>query len=121
MLAVGTFGWVLERKPGKWVPILLYLLAGAGGRLVAALVDPNSLAGGANGLALGLLCCWAVPDLLAWRRGEDYEGDLLGTAVMAAVLLALPLGVDIASAYAGFAGALAGLAVGYPLARLSAR
>jgi len=121
MLAVGAFGWLLEKRHGMWAPALIYLLAGAGGMLVAAAVDPDSVAGGANGLALGLLCCWAVPDLLAWRRGEDWEGDLLGTGVMAAVLLALPLGVEIASPYAGFAGALAGLAVGWPLARLSER
>src|SRR4051812_44319416 len=121
MLAVGTFGWLLERRHGAWAPVLLYLLAGAGAMFVAAVVDPDSLAGGANGLALGLLCCWAVPDLLAWRRGEDWEGDLLGTAVMAAVLIALPLGVEIASPYAGFTGALVGLAVGWPLARLSER
>jgi len=121
MLAVGAFGWLLERRHGAWVPVVVYLVAGAGGFLVAALVDPHTPAAGANGLALGLLCCWAVPDLLAWRRGEDWEGDLLGTAVMAAVLLALPLGVDLASPYAGLAGGLAGLAVGYPLARLSER
>ena len=121
MLAVGVFGWLLEKRHGMWAPALIYLLAGAGGYLVAALVDPNTPAAGANGLALGLLCCWAVPDLLSWRRGDDWEGDLLGTGVMAAVLLALPLGVDICSPYAGFAGALVGLFVGYPLARLSAR
>lgn len=121
MLAVGTFGYLLERKHGPWVPALLYLLAGAGGMLVAAELDPNSVAGGANGLALGLLCCWAMPDLLAWRRGDDWDGDLLGTGIMAAVLIALPLGVDLASPYAGFAGALVGLAVGWPLASLSRR
>jgi membrane associated rhomboid family serine protease len=121
MLAVGTFGWLLEKRHGAWLPLLLYVLAGAGGMLVAAEVDPDVLAGGANGLALGLLCCWAVPDLLAWRRGDDWEGDLLGTGVMAAVLLTLPLGVDLASPYAGFAGALVGLAVGWPLARSAER
>ena len=121
MVAVGTFGWLLERRHGSWVVVLIYLLAGAGGMTVAALLDPNTIAGGANGLALGLLCAWAVPDLLAWRRDEDYDGDLLGTAVIAAVLLLLPLGVELASPVAGFTGALVGLLVGLPLARASAR
>ena len=39
---------------------------------------------GGNGAALALLCAWAVPDLLALRAGEEIEGDLLGTAAIAA-------------------------------------
>ena len=31
MLAVGTFGWLLEKRHGMWAPALIYLLAGAGG------------------------------------------------------------------------------------------
>src|SRR3712207_7980017 len=87
MVAVGVFGWLLERRHGAWVVVLLFLLAGAGGMWVEAAIDPDPVAIGANGLALGLLCAWAVPDVLAWRRDEDWEGDLLGTAVIAAVLL----------------------------------
>ena len=72
---------------------------------------------GGNGAALGLLCAWAVPDLIARRRGEDYDGDLLGTAVFAAVLLLMPLAVPDASAIAGFAGGAAGMLAGLVLAR----
>src|SRR4051794_10824884 len=48
MLGVGVFGWLLERRHGAWVVIVLYLLAGAGAMTVAALLDPDTIAGGAN-------------------------------------------------------------------------
>src|SRR4051812_3371324 len=121
LIGIGVFGWLLERRHGPWVVVVLYLLAGAGGMFVEVAIDPTPIAFGANGLALGLLCAWAMPDLLAWRRDEDWEGDLLGTGVIAAVLLLLPLAVRNVSAVAGLTGALAGIAVGYPLARVSAR
>ena len=62
-------------------------------------------------------CCprGRCPDLIARRRGEEYDGDLLGTAVIAAVLLLMPLAVPDASAIAGFAGG-AGGAAGRPAA-----
>ena len=113
------FGWLLERRHGPWVVVVLYLLAGAGGMFVEAAIDPAPIALGANGLALGLLCAWAMPDVLAWRRDEDWEGDLLGTGVIAAVLLLMPLAVPGCSAVAGVTGAVAGLVIGYPLARAS--
>jgi hypothetical protein len=92
-------------------------LCGMGGVALTAAVDPTPLAVGGNGAALGLLCAWAVPDLIARRRGEEYDGDLLGTAVFAAVLLIMPLAVIEASAIAGFAGGAAGMLAGLVLAR----
>jgi ABC-type antimicrobial peptide transport system permease subunit len=89
--------------------------------LAASALEPAGLSIGANGLALGLLAAWAMPDLLAWRRDDDWEGDLLGTAVIAAVLLLMPLAVRQASAVAGLTGVVAGVVVGYPLARASGR
>ena len=121
MIGIGIYGWLLERRHGPLVVVVLYLLAGAGGMVVEAQLDPTPIALGANGLALGLLCAWAMPDLLAWRHDEDWDGDLLGTGVIAAVLLLLPLAVPHVSAVAGVTGAVAGLVVGYPLARLTAR
>ena len=95
----------------------LFVLCGMGGIALAVAVDPTPLAIGGNGAALGLLCAWAVPDLIARSRGEEYDGDLLGTAVFAAVLLLMPLAVLDASAIAGFAGGAAGLLAGLVLAR----
>jgi membrane associated rhomboid family serine protease len=119
MIAIGIYGWLLERRHGAWVVVTLFLLGGAGGMAVEAAVNPTPLALGANGVALALLCAWAMPDLLAWRRDEDWEGDLLGTGVIAAVLLLMPLAVPGCSAVVGITGAVAGLVVGYPLARAS--
>src|SRR3954470_71150 len=121
MLGVGVFGWLLERRHGAWVVVLLFLLGGAGGMALESVIDPTPLAIGANGVALAVLTAWAMPDVLAWRRDEDWEGDLLGTGVLGAVLLLMPLAVRQASAVAGFTGVVAGLVVGYPLAKATAR
>jgi ABC-type uncharacterized transport system permease subunit len=88
-----------------------------GGIALTVAIDPSPFALGGNGAALGMLCAWAVPDLIARSRGEDYEGDLLGTAVFAAVLLLMPLATTEASAIAGFAGGAAGMIIGLLLAR----
>jgi hypothetical protein len=72
-------------------------------------------------MALGLLATWAVPDLLSWRANREYDGDLLGTGVIAAVLLAMSLAVEPANIYAALAGGLIGLVLGFPLARVRTR
>jgi len=121
MIGVGVFGWLLEKRHGAWVVLALYLLGGAGGMLLTSMIDPSPLALGANGFALALLVAWAMPDVLAWRRDEDWEGDLLGAATIGLALLLMPLAVPGCSAIAGFTGLLAGLLVGLPLARASER
>jgi membrane associated rhomboid family serine protease len=117
VLAIGVYGWLLEQRHGPFVVLGLFLLCGAGGIALTVAIDPTPLAIGGNGAALGLLAAWAVPDLLARARGEEYDGDLLGTLVIALVLLLMPLAVTEASAIAGFAGAAAGLLCGLVLAR----
>jgi membrane associated rhomboid family serine protease len=117
VVAIGVYGWMLERRHGPLAVLALFLLCGAGGIALTALIDPTPLALGGNGAALGLLCAWAVPDLLARARADDYDGDLLGTLVLALVLLLMPLAVSEASAIAGFAGGAAGLLCGLALAR----
>jgi membrane associated rhomboid family serine protease len=117
VLAIGIYGWLLEQRHGPFVVLALFVLCGAGGTALTAVVDPTPLAIGGNGAALGLLCAWAVPDLLARGRGEEYDGDLLGTLAIALVLLAMPLALSEASPIAGFAGGALGLLCGLALAR----
>jgi membrane associated rhomboid family serine protease len=116
--AIGIYGWLMERRHGPFTVLALFLLCGAGGIALTAAVDPVPLAIGGNGAALGLLCAWAVPDLLARARGEEYDGDLLGTLVLALVVLLMPLATPEASAIAGFAGGALGLLAGLLLARV---
>ena len=115
--AIGLFGWLLERRHGPFAVLGLFVLCGMGGAALEAVVDPLPIALGGNGAALGMRCAWAIPDVLARGRGEDYEGDLLGAAVIGLVLLLMPVAVDEASAVAGFAGGAAGMLVGLALAR----
>lgn len=115
--AIGLFGWLLERRHGPFAVLLLFVVCGMGGAALEVAVDPLPVALGGNGAALGMLCAWAIPDLVARSRHEEYEGDLLGTAVIAAVLLLMPLADDEVSAVAGFAGAAAGMLIGLVLAR----
>jgi membrane associated rhomboid family serine protease len=119
--AIGLFGWLIERRHGPLVVIGLFLLGGVGGVAATAAVYPVPFSLGASGAALAMLCAWAVPDLLALRAKQDYEGDLLGVAVIAAVLLLLPLAVFGASWVADGVGVAVGLAVGLPLSRLGTR
>jgi membrane associated rhomboid family serine protease len=115
--AIGVYGWLLERRHGPIAVLVLFALCGIGGIALTVAIDPSPFAIGGNGAALGLLCAWAVPDLIARSRGDDYEGDLLGTATFALVLLLMPLAVTQASAIAGFAGGAAGMLAGLVLAR----
>ncbi len=116
--AIGLFGWLLERRHGPWVVLALFALGGVGGVAVTAAADAYPVVLGANGAALALLVAWALPDVLERRAGREIEGDLLGTAVIAAVVALLPLAVGTGASWiADGVGLLAGLAVGLPLAR----
>jgi hypothetical protein len=117
--AVGLYGWLLEQRHGLVVVVALFLGAGVTGALAALAVYPHSaIVSGANAGALALLCAWAVPDLLAASRDSYYDGDLLGTAAIAAALLVMPFARPEASWVAGVTGALMGLVVGLGLTRL---
>jgi membrane associated rhomboid family serine protease len=119
--AVAIFGTHLERRFGWPVPILLFVACGAFGAFVAVETDSFDIALGANGGALGLLCAWLVDDRLAAGGGQDRGNDLLGVAVIAVVLLLVPLMADDASWVAGPAGGLAGALLGVPLSQLVTR
>jgi hypothetical protein len=59
-----------------------------------------------------------MQDLLALRAGQDYDGDLVGTGVLAVVVALMPLAAPHASWISGAVGVAAGALVGYPLARI---
>jgi membrane associated rhomboid family serine protease len=120
LAAVMLFGWLLERRHGPVAPLVIFLAAGAAGMALAASVETigSEPVSGGNGAALALLCAWVVPDLLARRRGEDTDSDLLGVAVIAGVLLLMPIAVPEADPLAGLAGVIVGFACGIPLAGL---
>jgi membrane associated rhomboid family serine protease len=122
LAAVFLFGWLLERRHGHWAPLLVFLLGGAGGMLLAlAGGDVRTVAVGANGGALALLGAWAMRDILGRRRGFEDDSDLLGALAIAAVLILLPVATDEASALAGLGGGLIGVVLGVGLARLRER
>jgi membrane associated rhomboid family serine protease len=119
--AVFLFGWLLERRHGGWVTLLVFLVAGAGGMFAAIAAGDADLALGANGAALGLLAAWSVRDLLGRRHGIEDDSDMLGVLAIAVVLVLLPLAAAEASAVAGLAGGAIGLVLGLGLARLPER
>jgi hypothetical protein len=118
LLAMAIFGWLLERRHGPAAVIALFFGASATGALVALAVYPFPVVSGGNAAALALLVAWAVPDLEAARAGEHYEGDLLGVAAIAALLLAIPFAREEVSWLAGVTGGALGLVVGLGMHRL---
>jgi membrane associated rhomboid family serine protease len=115
---IAVFGWLLERRHGPAVPILLFLLGGAGGMTVAAAAGVDTLnSAGGNGAALAMVSAWAMRDVL-YRKREEIEGDLLGAGIIAIVLLLLPLVTLEADPIAGVTGLVVGTVVGTVLAQL---
>jgi membrane associated rhomboid family serine protease len=127
LVAVGLFGTLVERRFGAVAVVLIFVLSGAAGAALAAGLETPPLFSdvpgwpvfGANGAALGLLCAWLVDDLLARRRGDDRENDLLGVYIIAAVLVLLSLTTEEANIAAAIGGALAGSVIGLLLPRLT--
>ena len=117
LTAVALYGWLLERRHGPIPVVALFVLGGVGG-VAAATLAGEAPVYGANGAALALLCAWAMRDGLAARRGLDYDGDLLGTAVISAVVFLMPVAVPEASWVAGGVGVAVGALAGTFLARV---
>ena len=117
LIAIAIFGWLLERRHGPAVVLAVFLGAGVTGVLVVSAVYPVAVVSGGAGAALGLLAAWAVPDLQAAREGEHYDGDLLGVAAIAVVLLVLPFARGETSWLAVVTGGAFGLVVGLGLSR----
>ena len=114
MVATGLFGSLLERRFGRWAPVLVFVLAGAAGAALASVAGLTP-ALGANGAALGLLFAWFVDDRRLAARGFERDTDLLGVYVFAAVLGLLALAEPLASAAAAAGGAVMGALLGFVL------
>jgi membrane associated rhomboid family serine protease len=117
LVSIAIFGSLLERRHGPLVVLALFFAAGVSGGLAAEAVYAFPVVSGANAGALALLCAWAAPRLVAARGGDYYEGDLLGTAAIAGVLLAMPYARPEVSWLAGVTGAALGLTLGLGLSR----
>ncbi len=118
-LGVVIFGAAVERRVGTVPTALLIVACGALGMLAAdgieQVIGPEDnvlVAAGGNGIALGLLCAWAVMRAAEVRQRVDEEAEVIGVAVAAAVLVLLPLVEDSANVFAGLAGALVGASCG---------
>ncbi|WP_210494320.1 rhomboid family intramembrane serine protease [Patulibacter sp. SYSU D01012] len=116
LAGLGVFGWLWERRAGAVgtaVVVLLFLVAGVGGLVASAAVDPGAVHTGGVGAATALATAWIVAELRARARGESLDGDLLGATVLLAVPLAtsvvVPAGAPVAAAVGVLVGAAAGL------------
>lgn len=119
LAVVAIYGTLLERRHGPVVVLVLFVVGGVASMIVAGR-ETSLFALGANGAGLTLLVAWAVPDLERLAHRHPVEGDLIGTAVLGAVLALMPLVTPFASWPAAGVGVIAGLALGYPLARVHA-
>ena len=119
LAAIALFGWLIERRHGMLPVVALFALGGVGGILATTALYPFPVAWGAGGAALAMIVAWALPDLLDVRAGREVEGDLIGAAVCAAVVVLMPVAAVGASWPPVLVGLLAGLAIGLPLTRVA--
>ncbi|MEO8686638.1 MAG: rhomboid family intramembrane serine protease [Solirubrobacteraceae bacterium] len=119
--AIFLFGWLLERRHGAWAPLLVFFVGGAAGAALVVGLDEGAAAWGANSSALALLAAWTIRDVLARRRGEEDDADLLGVLALAVVLVLIPLVATEAHSLAGLGGGVAGMLLGFVLARVPQR
>lgn len=121
VLGLGLFGWLLERRHGTLVMLLVWAICGPGALAVALELDSEILVFGSHGAALGLLAAWAIPVLLARRHNDgDDDADMMGVGVIAAVLILIPV-VDQGSAEAAIIGGAAGALIGLVLSAAKPR
>jgi membrane associated rhomboid family serine protease len=123
VLTIGIFGWLLERRHGPLLVLIVFFACGSGGIAAAAAVQVDPVALGGNGAALGLLLAWAVPVLLARRAraDSDDDADLLGVLVLGLLVAAMPLATPDANAIAEGVGAVGGLVAGLGLSQVGPR
>jgi membrane associated rhomboid family serine protease len=111
-IALVIFGIGLEKRLGSAVTALLMVACGSLGMLAATGIvnsqDGVEAMAGGNGLALGVLAAWFAIRRAEAGRAIDQEYDRVGVAVVAVVLLALPIFESTANPYAGLVGGLVG-------------
>ena len=115
LLAVGVFGTALERRFNPFVPIALFLAAGAAGVGLVVGLNAGDTWGG-NAGAIGLLMAWTVE----WRlTRNDGDTDRIGLWIFMAVLFAMSAAWPPANIVAAVAGAAVGAIGGFALAQRS--
>lgn len=111
-VALAIFGIGLERRLGSFATGLLMVACGSLGMLAATAIvnarDGFDVIAGGNGLALGVLAAWFAVRRSEASRAIDDDYDRVGVAVVAVVLLALPIFESTANPYAGLVGGLVG-------------
>lgn len=119
-VGVALFGSALEQRIGSIATLLLAIACGALGMLAADGVETAVageghvlVAAGGNGIALGLLGAWAMVRWAEVRAYADEDVEVIGAAIAAAVLIALPLFEDSANVFAGLGGGLVGVLAGF--------
>lgn len=119
-VAIAIFGSALEERLGTIATLLLGLACGALGMLAADGIESSLgqegnvlVAIGGNGIALGLLAAWSMIRLAEIRANRDDDFEVIGAAIAAAVLVALPIVDDGANVFAGVVGGLVGAAAGF--------
>jgi membrane associated rhomboid family serine protease len=111
-IALAIFGIGLEKRLGSAATALLMVACGSLGMVAASgIVSAQNgvevMAGG-NGLALGVLAAWFAMRRAEAKHAIDQEYDRIGVAVVAVVLLALPIFESTANPYAGIVGGIVG-------------
>jgi membrane associated rhomboid family serine protease/DNA-directed RNA polymerase subunit RPC12/RpoP len=114
-VAVALFGSALEQRIGSIATLLLAVACGGLGMLAADAIETAVaseshvlIAAGGNGIALGLLGAWAMVRRAEVRAYADEDVEVIGAAIAAVVLIALPLVEDSANVFAGLAGGMVG-------------
>jgi membrane associated rhomboid family serine protease len=113
LMAVGVFGTALEQRFSWFVPVAIFLAAGAAGVGLVVGLDAGD-AWGANAGAIGLLTAWGVE---WWLTRRDDDMDKIGLWVFAAVLFGLSVAWPPANIVAAVAGAAVGALSGFALAQ----
>jgi membrane associated rhomboid family serine protease len=117
VVAVGLaiFSISLERRLGNVRTAVLLLACGSLGVLAAGGIASSqgelTVIAGGNGMALGAVAAWFAIRRSEAHRSIEQDYDLIGVAVAAAVIIALPIFAPTADVFAGLVGgAVGGLA-----------